>query len=111
MKNTIKIFTSIVISLLTLSSFSAMAEDRAFKSGDYWDVSEIEIMDGQWVNYTQHLAEGWRSSQEFAKSKGWIKDYKVLVNVHARDGEADLYLITVFDNWVSPDEEDKRYTI
>ena len=46
---------------------------------------------------------------DFAKKKGWIVDYKVLGNVHAREGEPDLYLVTVFEEWASNAEYDKRY--
>ena len=45
---------------------------------------------------------------EFAKSKGWIKDYMVLSNVHERKGEASLYLITVTESIVSGPEGEKR---
>lgn len=37
-----------------------------------------------------------RKNQEFAKQRGWIKDYKVLVNVNPRKGEPDIYLVSTF---------------
>jgi len=109
MKNIIKLLSGIIFCLFISSLSLAQSDERVFKSGDYWDVSAIEVMDGQWLNYADHLANSWRSSMEFAKSKAWIKDYKVIVNTHARDGEADLYLITIFEEWPTKEEEDKRY--
>lgn len=50
----------------------------------------------------------WRADQEFAKSKGWIKSYSVLSNVHPRKGEPDLYLVVVLERIPSGSEMDKR---
>ena len=44
--------SSLLICLLNLLSFNALDEDeRVFKNGDYWEVSSITIVDGQWLNY------------------------------------------------------------
>jgi len=45
---------------------------------------------------------------EFQKSKGWIKGYHILANVNARDGEPDLYLVTIFDHVTTPAEDIAR---
>lgn len=66
-----------------------------FVPGDFWEVTGVELMPGGGLAYANHLADQWRAGQEFAKSKGWIKDYIVLSNYHARDGEPDLYLISI----------------
>lgn len=78
----------------------AAAQDDGYPltSGDFWEVTGIEIKPGGGLYYANHLADKWRASQEFAKSKGWIKDYKVLSNYHNRSGEPDLYLITVMES-------------
>ncbi|GAC15814.1 hypothetical protein [Aliiglaciecola lipolytica] len=110
MKKVTNLIYGVIICLLTFSSSSLMADERVFKNGDYWEVTSVEIEDGQWLTYAKHLADEWRSSMEFAKSKKWIKEYKVVYNVHARDGEADLYLITIFDKWASLEEEESRFT-
>lgn len=109
MKRTMKLFVVLVTYLIAVTPLNAMADERVYKWGDYWEISAISVEDGQWLNYGKHLADEWRSSMEFAKSKGWINDYKVISNLHARDGEADLYLVTIFTDWASEDENDKRY--
>jgi len=102
--------SSMLICLLSLLSFNALAkDDRVFKNGDYWEVSSITVVDGQWLNYAKHLSTKWRDSQEFAKSKGWINGYKVIINQYPRDGEPDMYLITMFEEMATKAEEDKRY--
>ena len=78
-------------------------------SGDFWEVTGIDIKPGGGLAYANHLANKWRASQEFAKSKGWIKDYMVLSNYHNRSGEPDLYLITVMTDIASGPESEARY--
>tara|TARA_R110000787_G_scaffold43073_3_gene105630 strand:+ start:480 stop:977 length:498 start_codon:yes stop_codon:yes gene_type:complete len=79
---------------------AATASDDGYPlvSGDFWEVTGIDIKPGGGLYYANHLAKKWKASQEFAKSKGWIKDYKVLSNYHNRAGEPDLYLITVMES-------------
>ena len=38
----------------------------------------------------------------------WIKDYKIFANVNPRDGEPDLYLVTIFDHVTTPAEDIQR---
>jgi hypothetical protein len=102
--------TTIFACLFGLLSFNALAQDeRVYKNGDYWEVSAIEVVDGQWLNYAKHLSGQWQSSMEFAKSKGWISGYKMLINQHPRDGEPDMYLITMFEEMATRAQEDERY--
>ena len=62
---------SMLICFLSLLSFNALAEDeRVFKNGDYWEVSSIRIVGGQWLNYVKHLSTKWRDLQDFTNSKG-----------------------------------------
>jgi len=75
----------------------AVAQEVPLIPGDFWEVAEIDVNDGQFSNYADYLAGRWRQNQEFAKSKGWIKDYLVFSVQNARAGEPDLYLVTVFD--------------
>lgn len=89
--------------------FNALAGvERVFKSGDYREVSSITVVDGQWLNYAKNLSIRWRDSQEFAKSKGWING-QVIINQYARNGEPDMYLITIFEAMTTKDQEDERY--
>jgi hypothetical protein len=87
---------------------SALADEWPFVEGDLWDVSGIEIKDGGGLAYANYLAGEWRQNQEFAKSKGWIKGYMVFVNSYPRQGEPDLYLVTITDKIVSGAESEKR---
>ena len=89
-------------------STPALSQGWPTVPGDYWDVSAIEIEDGQGLAYVTFLADRWRSNQEFAKSQGWIKSYHVLSNEYARKDEPDLYLITVFDKFVDAAEGERR---
>ena len=88
---------------------SAEADSYPFVSGDFWEVTGIDIKPGGGLAYANHLAGKWRASQEFAKSKGWIKDYMVLSNYHNRAGEPDLYLITVMADIPNGPESEAQY--
>ncbi|HYC94916.1 MAG TPA: hypothetical protein VEB39_04375 [Sphingomicrobium sp.] len=75
----------------------AAAQEVPLIPGDFWEVAEIDVNDGQFSNYADYLAGRWRQNQEFAKSKGWIKDYMIFAVQNPRAGEPDLYLVTIFD--------------
>jgi hypothetical protein len=75
----------------------ATAQEVPLVPGDYWEVAEIDVNDGQGAAYADYLAARWRQNQEFAKSKGWIKDYMVFSVVNRRADEPDLFLVTVYD--------------
>ena len=74
----------------------AAAQNSPFDYGDLTDVTGIDILDGGGMEYSNYLAREWRKSQEFAKSQGWISDYKVYSNMYPREGEADLYLMITY---------------
>lgn len=75
------------------------AEDFPTDPGAFWDISAIDVLDGGDTAYTNWLATEWKKQEEFAKLKGWIKDYKVLSNLYPRKGEPDIYLVTVYDEF------------
>ena len=107
--------TTRLIAILTFGasafmiSGNAVAEEWPFVGGDYWEVTSIKIEDGGGYKYSKWLATEWRKNLEFTKSKGWIKDYMVIANVHARSDEADLYLIRVREDIPSGAEGEKRF--
>lgn len=86
----------------------AAAQEVPLVPSDYWEVAEIDVNDGQGPAYADYLASRWRQNQEFAKSKGWIKDYMVFSVVNRRANEPDLYLVTVYDRQPSASEQVAR---
>lgn len=86
----------------------AAAQDSPLKSGNFWNVAEITIDDGHFIDYADHLAGLYRKSQDFAKSKGWIKESIILANINKRAGEPDLYLVTISDRVTTPAEDEAR---
>jgi hypothetical protein len=100
---------AMVGSLLLAVSLPATAQDEnPWKAGNYWNVSGIHVKDGGALKYAQYLATEWVKTQEYAKSQGWISDFMVLSNTHPREGEPNLYLITISASLPSSDEADKR---
>lgn len=106
-------FTRAVASLIVgatflISAAVSMADDWPLAAGDFWEVSGIATKDGGEFKYAEWLATEWRQNVEFAKSKGWIKDAKIVYNVYPRNGEADIYLIWIRENIPSGAESEKR---
>lgn len=108
-KSIIKAFAVLTFaaSSLTISS-GVLAEEWPLVGGDYWEVTGIDIKDGGSWKYSNWLATEWRKNLEFSKSQGWIKDYMILINVHNRSDEPDLYLVRVREDIPSGAEGDKR---
>jgi hypothetical protein len=94
--------------MVFLAATAAVADEWPLASGDYWEVSGIKVKDGGDFKYAQWLATEWRKNMEFAKSKGWIKDAKILYNQYPRQGEADIYLVTIRDSIPTGPQSDKR---
>ena len=92
-------------------SVAAPAQESSYDFGNYWSVSTIHVEDGQFENYMDHLAGQYRTNLEYAKSQGWISDYHVLLNSFAREDEPDLVLISIFDEWVSNEEQERRQAV
>src|SRR3954453_20896615 len=86
----------------------AAAQELPVTSGDYWDVAAISVDDGHFPDYVDFLATQFRKENDFSKSKGWIKDYKILANQNAREGEPDLYLVTIYDHVTTTAEDNQR---
>jgi hypothetical protein len=108
MKTTLfTVFAVIFLSAFAINVAQAQ-EEPPFIGGDYWEVTGIKVADGAGLKYARWLAGEWRKNSEFAKSQGWIKDYMVISNVHARADEADLYLIRVFENMATVQENEGR---
>lgn len=101
---------SISAALLATAAIStpSNAQEWPLTAGDFWEVSAIDIKDGGEFAYAQHIATKWKESQEFAKSKGWIKDYKILYNYYARNDEPDIYLVSVINKIPTGPESDAR---
>lgn len=106
-KNVFGMFVVLLLGVSALNIAQAQ-DDPPFIPGNYWEVTGIKIADGAGLKYTRWLASEWRKNNEFAKSKGWIKDFMVLNNVHARADEPDLYIIRVMENMATVEEGEAR---
>jgi len=93
---------------MMMLSVPAAAQDIPLVGGNFWNVTEVTIDDGHFSTYADYLAGQYRKQEEFAKSKGWIKDYYILSNNNKRSGEPDLYLVEVFDHVTTPAEDIAR---
>jgi hypothetical protein len=95
MKNLITATAILVAAPLAIPTIT-MAQEFPLVAGDYAEVGGIYVKDGGTLKYATHLAGMWKKNQDFAKSQGWITDYKIYINENPRDGEPNVYLMTTF---------------
>jgi hypothetical protein len=88
-----------------------MAQESPLVAGDYAKVGGIYVKDGASFKYAMHLAGSWKKNQEFAKSQGWITDYKIYINENPRDGEPNVYLMTTFASLPDAAEGERRQKV
>ncbi|MEQ8742339.1 hypothetical protein [Parasphingorhabdus sp.] len=100
--------TAMTVAAPMALSTPAMADEFPLKAGDYTTMTGIYLEDGGGTAYATYLASEWKKNQDFAKSKGWISDYKIFYNVDRRDGEPMLYLTQTFPSMPSGAEIEKR---
>ncbi len=98
----------VLCAMSVMTATRAVADEYPLVAGDFWEVTGIHLKDGGGLGYANFLAAEWRENQEMAKSKGWIKSYMLLSNAYAREGEPDIYLITITDRLASGAEGEKR---
>lgn len=79
-----------------------------YKVGDLWTVTGVHVKPGGSLKVANDIAAVWQKQQDFAKTKGWISGYKILVNAYPRENEPNIYLITMTDRLATPDESDAR---
>ena len=102
------LLSAVLCSAAAMLPMHASASDWPLVPGDYTEVTGVQLKDGGAMAYAKFLASEWKADQEFAKSKGWIKGYMVMSNVHPRKGEPDLYLLVMYEHMPSGPEGDKR---
>lgn len=90
------------------ASAQSQARESVYTPGGYWNVQAIHVEDGQFENYMDYISATYDRSQQFARRSGWITGYDILVNVNAREGEPDLYLVTRMARLATPQEEVER---
>ena len=74
---------------------TVVAQESRYDFGNIWYVSGIDVLDGQFENYTAWLAEEWLKFRKLNATHGNEVGYHVLLNNSPRDGEPDLYLVTI----------------
>ena len=91
-----KLSGALVAATLTVSlAAPAIADESRYEYGNVWYVSDIDVLDGQFENYMTWLADEWVKFRKLNAQYGNEVGYYVLANTQARDGEPDLYLVTI----------------
>ncbi|MBF8286005.1 MAG: hypothetical protein HW378_4920 [Anaerolineales bacterium] len=85
----------VAAALLVGLAAPAAAEESRYEPGNVWYVSDIDVLDGQFENYMTWLANEWVKFRKLNAQYGNEVGYYVLANTQARNGEPDLYLVTI----------------
>lgn len=110
MKNLMMATAMLVAAPLAMPT-AAAAQEFPLVAGDYAEVGGIFVKDGASFKYAMHLAGSWKRNQEFAKSQGWITDYKIYINENPREGEPNVYLMTTFASLPDAAEGERRQKV
>lgn len=96
---------SLTVALCAIAGLAAVstpsfAQDSRYEPARVWYVTGIDVLDGQFENYTAWLADEWMKFRKLSAEHGNEVGYHVLVNTAPRDGEPDLYLVTINKDFV-----------
>lgn len=90
-----------IASVLALAVTPALAQDTSrYTPQRVWYVTGIDVLDGQFENYMNWLATEWKQFRTIAAKEGIESGYHVLINNSPREGEPDLYLVTINKDFV-----------
>ncbi len=90
---------SMVASMCVSLALAPLAQSQEhYESGSFWAVTSVETKPGMFDAYMEDLDGLWRRQMDMMKEAGKIKNYMMFSNVHARQGEPDLWL---FVEWTS----------
>lgn len=96
-----KISTAVVATVMLLGAAApASAQDSRYDVGNIWYVSSIDVLDGQFENYMTWLADEWVKFRKLNALHGTEVGYHVLSNSSPRNGEADLFLVTIHKDFL-----------
>lgn len=91
------------LSVVTVASLPALADDHSYTEGPVVNVARIRTVDGHFDDYVKWLDTTWKSMQEAAKKAGYIVSYEVLANEPRGPEDADILLVVTYKNWAALD--------
>lgn len=91
-----KRFILLAVLLLPLSGFAADGDPHVW--GTYWTVTGVDTKPGHFVDYLDDLKANYRRSLDMQVADGKVKSYTMFANVHARDGEPNLWLMVEWNS-------------
>jgi hypothetical protein len=86
----------LMVMLIPLSAFSADGDPHKF--GTYWTVTSVDTKPARFNDYLADLKANYRRSLDMQVADGKVKSYTMFSNVHARDGEPDLWLLVEWNS-------------
>lgn len=95
-----RLFVSLALVLVSLFASPARAQESQTNPAGVWRMTYYHVKPGKMNDMMKDLREHWKPSVEFSKSKGRIKEYKLLTNPTPAGPEDWSYATAVhFANW------------
>jgi hypothetical protein len=99
-----RLFVSLAIVLASLFASPAQAQEQQTNPAGIWRMTYYHVKAGKMTDMLKDLREHAKPSMEFSKSKGRIKEYKILTNPTPSGPEDWSYAVAVhYANWAALD--------
>src|SRR5512141_2047223 len=100
-----RLFVSLALVLVSLFATPARAQEQQTNPAGIWRMTYYHVKPGKMTDMMKDLREHFKASIEFSKSKGRVKEYKVLTNPTPASAEDWNYAIAVhYANWAARSE-------
>lgn len=102
-----RLFVSLAIVLASLFASPARAQEQQTNPAGIWRMTYYHVKPGKMTDMLKDLRANWKVSMEFSKSKGRVKEYKLLTNPTPNGPEDWNYALAVrYANWAALDPND-----
>lgn len=99
-----RLFVSLALVLVSLFAAPARAQESQTNPAGIWRMTYYHVKPGKMNDMMKDLRANWKVSMEFSKSKGRIKEYKLLTNPTPQGPEDWSYATAVrYANWAAMD--------
>lgn len=99
-----RLFVSLALVLVSLFATPARAQEQQTNPAGIWRMTYYHVKPGKMPDMMKNLREHFKVSIEFSKSKGRVKEYKILTNPTPASAEDWSYVTAVhYANWAALD--------
>lgn len=95
--------------MLVAFAAPASAQERSYEEGTVWDVTFVRTTPGHYEDYLADLSRVWRTFNEEAVKKSYVKSFKVLSAPRGSENDWDLILMVEYPNMAMLDNAAEKF--